>query len=168
MRHPRLPYPLRPLFALVRETVPACDLTVIPVHYPSVREAGRRLAGQCDNAAAMFKHLAGDAEGGWRTMNIPADVWAYGSHWFLLHVPTGTVVDPTYDQFPPDVRIPYEIARGRTSGGVRYAVDAKGRRVRLPGRVAVRVVLASRSTDEQRRLRAASTMASRWAMENAP
>lgn len=166
MRHPRLPPPLRPLFALVRETVPACDLTVTPVRYPNVREVGRRLAGQCDNAAAMFKHLAGDSEAGWRTMNLPADAWAYGSHWFLLHVPTGTVVDPTYDQFPPNVRIPYELARGRTSGGVRYAVDAQGRRVRLPGRAAVREVLAALSPSEQRRLRAASMAASRWAAEN--
>lgn len=163
---PRLPRPLRPLYDLVRDLVPSCALTVSPRLFPSVTPKGRALAGQCDNAAALFKHLAGDSEGGWRTMNLSAEAWPYGSHWFLLHAPTGLVVDPTADQFPRGVRVPYERARGRTSGGVRYALDAKGRRVRLAGRKAVRDLLDGLSAADRRRVKKAAAEAARWSLEN--
>jgi len=158
-----LPPDLRPLFNLVRSLVPGCALTVKPRYFAEVSREGLALAGQCDNAAALFKHLAGDSEAGWRTMNLAADAWDYGSHWFLVHAPTGLIVDPTADQFPRTVRIPYELARGRTSGGVRYVVGPDGSRVRLPGRRAVRDLLEALPARELSRLAAAGRRAARWA-----
>lgn len=165
---PRLPPQIRPLYDLVRDLVPSCALTVSPRLFPGATARGRALAGQCDNAAALFKHLAGDSEAGWRTMNLAADAWPYGSHWFVLHAPTGLIVDPTADQFPRGVRIPYELARGRTSGGVRYAVDAKGRRVRLAGRKAVRDLLDGLSAATLRRVKKVAAAAVQWSQENTP
>lgn len=162
-----LPRALRPLFMLTQALVPACALSVTPARFSGVSPAGRGLAGQCDNAAALFKHFAGDAEAGWKTMNLPADAWEGGSHWFLVHEPTGLLVDPTAAQFPVAWRIPYERARGRTSGGVRYARGATGERVRLPGRKAVRDLLerlASESPEILGRLRRAGEEARAWSL----
>jgi hypothetical protein len=49
---------------------------------------------------------------------------------------------------------------------VRYAVDAKGRRVRLAGRKAVRDLLDGLSAADRRRVKKAAAEAARWSLEN--
>ena len=119
-----LPTELRPLFKLVQKYAIGCALNREYPAMEGVSDLGRDLTGQCDNAASMFKYLAGGAELGWKTMRIRASQWAEAgtSHYFVMHAPTGLLVDPTAEQFTIDV--PYHLGRGGTSGGER--VDPAG------------------------------------------
>jgi hypothetical protein len=103
---------------MVREVSASCPLRG---HYPPHRgatAAGQALTGQCENASALFHLLAGGTRLGWRMMRLGGDVWRYGPHYFVQHT-SGVIVDPTADQFPVGVRVPYEIARGQSAGGFR-------------------------------------------------
>lgn len=66
------------------------------------------MRGNCYVASEALYHLLGGRRAGYKPMTVrhEGDV-----HWFLVHVPTGLVLDPTVSQFqsPPD----YTKARGR-------------------------------------------------------
>jgi hypothetical protein len=113
-----VPVALRPLVAVVRRLALTCPLTVAFRPLRGTTAAGAALRGQCVNASALFHLLAGGSASGWRMMRIGGDVWKHGPHYFVEH-DLGTIVDPTADQFPPTVRIPYEIAKGQTDGSFR-------------------------------------------------
>lgn len=70
------------------------------------------------NASALFHLLAGGKSAGWTMKRIGDDVWRYGPHYFVQHT-SGLAIDPTADQFPASVRIPYELAKGQTDGSFR-------------------------------------------------
>lgn len=66
--------------------------------------------GFCRVASTNFGIMMGGAKH-WRMMYID-DIWTYGPHHFLTHIPTNTVLDLTYDQYTNhDITIPYNIAR---------------------------------------------------------
>lgn len=156
-----LPSALRPLVRLVRRYALVCP---VEARYSRPRKgatkAGARLSGQCDNAASMFRWLAGGPALGWRLRNLPARLWRLGPHWFIEHAPTGTIVDPTADQYPSGTRIPYERAEGRSSGGERR--DPRTGEM-LPKRSAL---LGAKALLEDPGARAIITLARRWAGAN--
>ena len=115
----RVPSPsLRPLVAIVRRLALTCPLTVPFRPLRGTTAAGAALRGQCVNASAIFHLLAGGSAAGWRMMRIGKKVWRHGPHYFAEHV-SGVIIDPTSDQFPMTVRIPYELAKGQTDGSFR-------------------------------------------------
>ena len=109
---------LQPLIAIVRRLALTCPLTVTFRPLRGTTADGAALRGQCVNASALFHLLAGGSASGWRMMRIGGDVWKHGPHYFVEH-DSGTIIDPTADQFPPFVRIPYELAKGQTDGSFR-------------------------------------------------
>jgi hypothetical protein len=174
---PAPPKALRPLVELVQMYVQSCPVIG---HYPPQRGASRPdLTGQCTNAAALFWYLAGGKALGWQNMRLPStldhlgrpkrdkhgrllqkkSLWSEGPHAFVVHLPTGVVVDPTEGQYPPRVRIPYERAEGGTSGGFRK--DTAGRTV--PPR---KVRTAARALRLDPRAASAIKLARDWARTN--
>jgi len=130
-----VPRALVPLFKLVQKHAASCPLPKdylknFPPH-EGISELGYDLTGQCDNAASMFKFLAGGAQLGWRTGRLTGSEWPAigdGSHYFVQHKSTKTIIDPTADQFPASMQpIPYDKAVWATSGGDRGR-DPHGRR----------------------------------------
>lgn len=114
----RIDLSLRPLVAIVRRIALSCPLTVTFRPLRGTTADGAALRGQCVNASALFHLLAGGSASGWRMMRIGGDVWKHGPHYFVEH-DSGTIIDPTADQFPMTVRIPYELAKGQTDGSFR-------------------------------------------------
>lgn len=130
----KVPKELRPLLKLVQRYVTACPLPpgYLERHEPfeDITKRGRAMSGQCDNGASMFKYLAGGPPLGWVQVRLTLKEWPEmesGSHYFAYHKPTGVVVDPTAEQFPTRLPIPYEKGRPATSGGERGR-DPYGRR----------------------------------------
>lgn len=117
-REAATPTALRPLVAIVRKLALSCPLTVSFRPLPGTTATGAALRGQCVNASALFHLLAGGPTSGWRMMRIGGDVWRYGPHYFVEH-DSGIRVDPTRDQFPRSVQIPYGLAKGQTDGSFR-------------------------------------------------
>lgn len=108
---------LRRLQSIVRDYAPSCRLRGRFSPVASATAQGKRLRGQCENASALFHLLAGGTAFGWRMMRLGPE-WEHGPHYFVRHV-SGTVVDPTWDQFPRNTTIPYDMARGQSAGGFR-------------------------------------------------
>lgn len=66
--------------------------------------------GFCRVASMNFGIMMGGTKH-WQMMYID-DIWTYGPHHFLMHIPTKTVFDLTYDQYTNhDITVPYDIAR---------------------------------------------------------
>lgn len=141
MTRPAVPKELAPLVALVQQYVQTCSIIG---HFPVMKGSTTPdLTGHCANAAALFWYLVGGSRTGWKNMRLPGELdasgkpkpprpslWKYGPHAFVLHEPSGTVIDPTEGQFPDTIAIPYERAEGGTSGGFRK--DANGQTVPPP------------------------------------
>lgn len=71
--------------------------------------------GHCVAAASAFWYLAGGTDAGWRMRVLTSAEWPEGlpdgeSHYFVVHAPTGLIVDPTASQFKKTP--PYAKARG--------------------------------------------------------
>jgi len=145
---PRIPRELRALLKLVAKYVKGCSLPTYPdkggrsltylEKFPppeGTSKEGLSLTGQCDNAASMFKFLAGGVQLGWRTGRLSGDTWpalGEGSHFFVFWgkdpKSAKAIIDPTASQFPPSMHpIPYHNAKAQTSGGDRGS-DPYGRR----------------------------------------
>lgn len=130
MKRPAVPTELAPLVELVQQYVQTCPIIG---SFPVMRGASTpNLTGHCANAASLFWYMVGGAKTGWKNMRLPGtldarrkpkaprrSLWKYGPHAFVLHEPSGTVVDPTEGQFPASIAIPYGRAEGGTSGGFR-------------------------------------------------
>lgn len=81
---------------------------------PSIGERYKTLeydsAGFCRAASAAFVSLMNSSE--WKLMQIGED-WTFGPHFFVMHVPTGRVLDLTYDQYTATgLTVPYALGRG--------------------------------------------------------
>lgn len=65
------------------------------------------MRGNCYVTCEALYHLLGGKNRGWKPMVMR---WEGDTHWFLVHLLTGQVLDPTWSQFkfPPD----YTLARG--------------------------------------------------------
>lgn len=73
-----------------------------------IPKARRALYGHCYHAAEAVYALLGGKTAGW----IPTQLTTRtGPHWFLRHVKTGQIVDPTAGQFACE--LDYGHARGR-------------------------------------------------------
>jgi len=156
------PNALRPLLAVVRGLAPTCRLRG---RYAPLRGGNAAMRGQCENAAAVFHLLAGGTGAGWRMMRIGGDVWPLGPHYFVRHV-SGTVVDPTADQFPPGTRVPYELARGQSAGGFRRVpAGARVGRVSLAGQTATPEALRAALRADPAEASAAAGDARRWSYD---
>ncbi len=65
--------------------------------------------GFCRASSFSFVALMNDPD--WRLMYID-EVWAYGPHYYIMHMPTKTPFDLTFDQYAYDgVAIPYDMGR---------------------------------------------------------
>lgn len=65
--------------------------------------------GFCRVSSFAFVTLMNNPD--WRLMYIN-EVWAYGPHYFIMHAPTKTVFDLTFDQYVYDgVDVPYSMGR---------------------------------------------------------
>lgn len=74
--------------------------------------------GFCRASSYSFLALMDNPK--WQLMYID-DIWTYGPHFFVMHMPTSTVFDLTFDQYAYDgVAIPYELGRP-----VKMDADAK-------------------------------------------
>ena len=67
------------------------------------------VAGHCYAASEAIWHMLGGMESRWRPANIHHEG---ASHWYLVHLDTGEILDPTADQFQTPV--PY--SKGRRCG----------------------------------------------------
>ena len=58
--------------------------------------------GNCYATSEAAYHLLGGREAGWKPMRL--DTGEAQNHWFLLHVPSGVILDLTAAQYtnPPD------------------------------------------------------------------
>lgn len=66
--------------------------------------------GFCKASSAAFVSLM-PAPGEWQLMYIN-EIWAYGPHYFIQHIPTKRVLDLTYDQYISETNeIPYYMGR---------------------------------------------------------
>lgn len=65
--------------------------------------------GFCKAASCSFVALM--PAGQWQVMYID-DLWTYGPHYYVQHIPTKKIIDFTYDQYVYDgVQIPYYMGR---------------------------------------------------------
>lgn len=72
--------------------------------------------------ASSFAFLALMDNPQWQLMYID-DAWAYGPHYYIIHLPSKSILDLTYDQYDLDgVTIPYALGRP-------VQIDANGRDV---------------------------------------
>ena len=63
--------------------------------------------GFCRAASINFALMMGGKD--WQVRYIDSSLWTYGSHYFLMHIPSKTVLDLTYDQFEIlGLSVPYE------------------------------------------------------------
>lgn len=65
-------------------------------------------AWHCYRASEALSHLLGGKAAGYKTMNMRHEG---DSHWWILHEPSGTHLDPTAAQFATPV--PYEQGKGK-------------------------------------------------------
>jgi len=66
--------------------------------------------GFCRAASVNFALMMG-GEPEWKLMYID-NLWAHGPHHYLLHVPSKTVLDLTYDQYThAGISIPYQLGK---------------------------------------------------------
>lgn len=66
--------------------------------------------GFCKAASCSFIGMMNNPKE-WRLMYIN-EVWAYGPHFFVQHIPSGQAFDLTYDQYEHDgISVPYYIGR---------------------------------------------------------
>lgn len=63
--------------------------------------------GFCMASSTNFASLMGGEKTGWQLMYI-GNLWTYGPHFYVLHKPSNTVFDLTYDQFH-GIPIPYNL-----------------------------------------------------------
>ncbi len=76
--------------------------------------------GFCKAASCSFVGLMNNPKE-WRVMYIN-EVWSYGPHYFIQHIPSGQAFDLTYDQYEHDMlTVPYYM--GRPTGINREAQD---------------------------------------------
>jgi len=72
--------------------------------------------------ASSFSFIALMNNPDWQLMYID-DLWTYGPHYFIMHMPTHTPFDLTFDQYVYDgVHIPYDMGRP-------VKIDADGKNV---------------------------------------
>lgn len=66
--------------------------------------------GNCYATSEALYHLLGGKKAGWKPMRMQVDG---GNHWFIMHVPSGCIVDATAAQFGHQrVRLDYSTAVG--------------------------------------------------------
>lgn len=66
--------------------------------------------GFCKAASCSFIRLMNNPKE-WRLMYIN-EIWSYGPHFFIQHIPSGQAFDLTYDQYEHDgISVPYYIGR---------------------------------------------------------
>lgn len=71
--------------------------------------------GFCRASSFSFVALMNSKD--WRLMYIN-EIWAYGPHYFIMHMPTKTPFDLTFDQYVYDgVPVPYELGRPTSIDG---------------------------------------------------
>ena len=77
--------------------------------------------GFCRASSFSFVALMNNPD--WQLMYIN-DLWTYGPHYFVMHMPTGRVLDLTFDQyvFNDGVIVPYHMGRATR-------IDADGKNV---------------------------------------
>ena len=64
--------------------------------------------GFCRAASISFALMMGDIKE-WQLMYVN-ELWTYGAHHYLMHMPSKTILDLTYDQFTNyGIEIPYDI-----------------------------------------------------------
>jgi hypothetical protein len=68
--------------------------------------------GFCFFASEVIYRLTGGKER-WTLKRLSNEVWPLGLHYFLYDKMNGKVLDVTADQYGSDVKIPYELAKGR-------------------------------------------------------
>lgn len=99
---PKLPPNVQKSFDLVRAHL-SDDL-----RKPEYRGATNRYTGHCYVCAEALHHLLGGSEAGW----VPQFIrWENAPHWYLKHPATGTILDPTAEQFNQPV--PYDQGSGK-------------------------------------------------------
>lgn len=76
---------------------------------PEIVDLGYDAAGFCAAASTTFASLMGGPAKGWQLMYIDK-LWTFGPHFYVLHKPTNTIFDLTYDQFH-GIEIPYYLGR---------------------------------------------------------
>lgn len=65
--------------------------------------------GFCLVASCSFQQIMNSRD--WQLMYID-EIWTYGPHHFLRHIPSGTVFDLTFDQYTHyGMTVPYELGR---------------------------------------------------------
>lgn len=63
--------------------------------------------GFCRAASIDFALMMGVKD--WQVRYVDSSLWTYGSHYFLVHTPSNTVLNLTYDQFANiGLSVPYE------------------------------------------------------------
>ena len=95
--------------------------------------------------ASSFSFIAMMNNPDWQLMYIN-DIWTYGPHYYIMHRPSKTVFDLTYDQYEFDgVSIPYHLGRPAK-------IDANGRDVviRFLNAVGVDFTTAIKNIDKGR------------------
>ncbi len=95
---------------------------------PAVRGSHHPLAGHCYVGAEALWHLLDGDKTGWERMHLATPE---GPHWFLQHKKTGTILDPTAEQFPN--RPEYEKAKpkGFTVGPPDYDPTKPSKRAQV-------------------------------------
>lgn len=111
LRGGKLPGPLRRLVREVQQVLRYDDLR--PEWAAKAVASCNVLTGNCANASGVIWYVLGRVPG-WKFRSLPARVWPEGGpHYFLIHEPTGLILDPTAGQYPKGMHIPYERAEGR-------------------------------------------------------
>lgn len=75
---------------------------------PEYRGNANKYHGHCYVASEALHHLLGGSEAGWHPQFIS---WEGSPHWYLKHLKTGTILDPTAEQFKQEV--PYHEGTGK-------------------------------------------------------
>jgi len=69
-------------------------------------------AGFCFYASEVIYRLTGGKDN-WYIKKISKEDWELGPHYFLQNKHTNEILDITYDQYGKDIKIPYELGKGR-------------------------------------------------------
>jgi hypothetical protein len=131
------------ILEIVDEVVSALDRDLLsPEWAERVTPGMHPTTGLCSVAAEAVYFLAGGPNAGLRSMVAREEDG--GTHWWLVHMPTGTVVDPTAEQYTSVGQVPpYDRGlRGRPCGfqGMRVDEDSPFGFGRSPGRRAARLI----------------------------
>jgi hypothetical protein len=81
--------------------------------------------GHCYVAAEAIYHLLGGRSNGWEAFVLPKIVLTNNTHWWIKNKYTGTIVDPTKEQFGGDP-IPYD--KGKKCG---FLTSSPSKRARV-------------------------------------